>query len=243
VRSATHTPGADSDYIPSRSVYAATHPHLNQLAGLHAMGMMHHHTRSAAFDFKPAYDRRDLSAQYYDAHLRFPQQRYLHHGVVEDVLVDRTPSPSLAFPQSNVALHPQYDPLSQYHHVKVEQQAPSQSQQQHHHHHQQHQPHHHVEHRIDPSLMGHDNGLFETGGYGSMPGMLDSGLGGAGAGAGGDGAVDSHFAAHGFMGLDETLSLEQHAQFLRGAPDEWQIEPLPETAHFDTSWVEPKAEP
>jgi hypothetical protein len=270
MRSATHTPGADSDYIPSRSVYAATHPQQQQLAGMHAMGMLHH-TRSGALDFnaaKPmaaAYDHRDLSGQYYDAHLRNPQQRHLHHGAVEDILARRTPSPSLAFQQPNAALHSHYD-LNQYH-LKTEPQQHQQHQQQvvqhqpqaqqQQHQHQQH-PHqaHHFEHRIDPSLMPHDEALFDAGHFSSsIPSIFaDGGLGGGGGGGGPQqGWQASQLAAavtepesqfsHAFMGgLDETLSLEQHTQFLRGA-DEWQIEPLPETAHFDTSWVEPKAEP
>ncbi|AEO65762.1 uncharacterized protein THITE_2154193 [Thermothielavioides terrestris NRRL 8126] len=250
MRSATHTPGADSDYIPSRAVYAATHSQPHQVAGMHAIGMMHpHHTRSAAFDFNPvkpmpaAYDHRDLPGQYYEAHVRNPQQR-LHHGAVEDALMHRTPSPSLAFPQVNVGLPSHYE-LNQYNH-KVEhspepQFQPQQQQQQHHHHAQ------HLDHRIDPSLLPQDEALFGTGNFNTVPSIFDSGLAApqhtwqaAHLPAGTE--TESQFPHASFLGLDETLSLEQHAQFLKGA-DEWQIEPLPETAHFDTSWVEPKAEP
>ncbi len=257
MRSATHTPGADSDYIPSRSVYAATHAHAHaqQLAGMHAMNMLHH-TRSATIDFNGmgrampgAYDHRDLSGQYYDAaaHLRNPQQRHLQHGVVDDVLVRRTPSPSLAFQQPNAALHQHYD-ISQYH-IKVEPQAQPQQQQ---HPSQQHQvqaqhQHHapHFEYRIDPSLMPQDDALFDAGNF-NVPSMFDGALGGTQQAwqtsqLTAASEPESQFS-HAFMGLDETLSLEQHTQFLRGA-DEWHIEPLPETTHFDTSWVEPKAEP
>ncbi|KAK3310297.1 uncharacterized protein B0T15DRAFT_546847, partial [Chaetomium strumarium] len=249
MRSATHTPGADSDYVPSRSVYAAAHQnqHQHQLAGMQAMGMMHH-TRSAAFDFNPgkpmpaAYDHRDLAGQYYETQFRNPQQRHLHHGVVEDVLVHRTPSPSLAFQQPHDAQHSHYD-LSQYHHNKVEQPAQPQLQV-----HQQQQQQQHLrqfEHRIDPSLVPQDEILFDAANFNSIPSMFDGGLGGAQqswqtAQLGAGNEADSQFS-HAFLGLDETLSLEQHAQFPRGA-DEWQIEPLPEAAHFDTSWVEPKAE-
>jgi hypothetical protein len=260
MRSTTHTPGADSDYVPSRSVYTATHAHQQQqqLAGMHAMGMLHHNTRSAAFDFssaKPmtaAYDH-----QYYDAHLRNPQQRHLHHGVVEDV-VRRTPSPSLAFQQHNTGLHSHYElPVTQYA-LKAQQPVQHQPQQTQQQHHQQQQQHHdqHFERRIDPSLMAQEDVLFDTTGFNAVPSVFDGGLGGAAQqgwpttgqqqqqqlGASSTEA-ESQFS-HAFMGggLDETLSLEQHTQFLRGA-DEWQIEPLPETAHFDTSWVEPKAEP
>jgi hypothetical protein len=179
----------------------------------------------------------------------------LHNGVVEDVFVHRTPSPSLAFQQPHDGLHSHYD-INQYHHNKFEQSAQPQpqahqQQQQNHHHQQQQQQQqqqqhlHQFEHRIDPSLVPQDETLFDAGNFNSIPSMFDGGLGGAQQswqtaqlGAGND--ADGQYS-HAFLGLDETLSLEQHAQFLRGA-DEWQIEPLPETAHFDTSWVEPKAE-
>ena len=264
MRSATHTPGPDRDYIPSRAVYAATHAHpqVHQLAGMHAMGMLHH-TRSTALDFnnagKPlpgACDHRDLSGQYFDAHMRNPQQRHLHHSVVEDVLVRRTPSPSLAFQHQQHQQHQQPYDMGQYHH-KVEQQLQPQqqhltqqhqSQPQHQQPQHQHQHHaHHFEHRIDPSLMPQEEALFDAGTFNNIPSMFDSGLGGTQHAW----PTTSQLAAatepesqfsHAFMGFDETLSLEQHTQFLRGA-DEWQIEPLPETGHFDTSWVEPKAEP
>jgi hypothetical protein len=248
MRSATHTPGADSDYIPSRSVYAAAHPHPGQFAGMHAMGMLHH-TRSAALDFNPgkpvpgAYDHRDLQGQYYEAHMRNQQQqRHLHRGVVEDV-VHRTPSPSLAFQQPNAGLHPHYD-LNQYH-QKVEQQSvqhhspPQQHQQpqQHQHHGQQ------FEHRIDPSLMPQEEAMFDTGNFNGLPSMFDSGLGATQQNWQATQLTAGHEAesqfSNAFMGLDEPLSLEQQTQFLGG---EWQVEPLPETAHFDTSWVEPKTE-
>jgi hypothetical protein len=254
MRSTTNTPGADSDYVPSRSVYAATHAHQQQLAGVHAMGMLHHSTRSAALDFgsaKPmatAYDQ-----QYYDAQLRDPQQRHLHHGAVEDV-VRRTPSPSLTFQQHNTGLHSHYELTVAQYAVKAEppvHHQPQQAQQQHHHHQQQQQHHaQHFERRIDPSLMAQEDVLFETGSFNTVPSVFDGGLGGTQHGwqtgqqqlAAAGIEAESQFS-HAFMGgLDETLSLEQHTQFLRGA-DEWQIEPLPETAHFDTSWVEPKAEP
>lgn len=257
MRSATNTPNDDSDYVPSRSVYAATHPHPQQFAGLHGVGMLH--PGRPALDFasgKPmatAYNHRELAGQYYETHTRNPAQRHLHHGVVEDVLIRKTPSPSLAFQQQpHPVLHSHYE-LNQYqtHGQSIEQPAQSYSQSQPHPQpHQQHQQHQHhgghFEHRIDPSLMPHEEALFDTGNFGSVPGLFDGGLGSAQQSwqtahlaAGHEG--ESQFA-HAFLGLDETLSLEQHAQFLRGA-DEWHIEPLSETAQFDTSWVEPKAEP
>jgi hypothetical protein len=248
MRSATHTPGADSDYMPSRSVYAATHPH--QLAGMQAMGMLHH-TRSAALDFnagKPlagVYDNHGLPGPYYDAQMRTPQQRHLHHGGIEDGLARRTPSPSRAFQQPNAGMHSHYDP-NQYHHHMVEQQLQPQSQAALHHQHQQsqhhQQQHHHArhfEHRIDPSLMAQEDVLFDAGSFNGIPSMFESGLGStqqtwqstqltAAAEA------ESQFS-HTYMGgLDETLSIE-HAQYLKGADDEWQVEQLPESAHFDTS--------
>jgi hypothetical protein len=256
MRSATHTPGADSDYIPSRAVYAATHAQAQQLAGMHAMNMLHHTRSAAALDFNNVgrampgvYDHRGLSGQYYEAaQMHNPQQRHLHHGVVEDVLVRRTPSPSLAFQQPNAGLHQQHYDVGQYHlkiepQVQSQQHAPQQRQPQP----QQQQHHaHHFEHRIDPSLMPQEDALFDAGNFNNMPSLFDGGLGGTqqawqASQLTAASEPESQFS-HAFMGLDETLSLEQHTQFLRGA-DEWQIEPLPETTHFDTSWVEPKAEP
>jgi hypothetical protein len=244
VRSATHTPGADSDYIPSRSVYAATHPHPGQLAGMHPMGMMHQ-TRPNALDFHPGkplpgpYEYREFQGQYYEPHMRNQHQRHLHHGA-DDILMHRTPSPSLAFQQSHAGLQPHYD-LNQYH-QKVEHQ-PIQHQSQPHQH-QQHPHHgHQLEHRIDPSLVPQDDNLFDTGSFNGLPSMFDGGLSAtqqawhAPQSATAEG--ESQFS-NAFMGLDEPLSLEQQTQYLGG---EWQVEPLPETAHFDTSWVEPKSEP
>ncbi|KAL2137074.1 hypothetical protein VTI74DRAFT_9680 [Chaetomium olivicolor] len=244
MRSATHTPGADSDYIPSRSVYAATQ---QQLANMHALGMLQH-TRSATLDFgKPlpaAYDHRELPGQYYDAHLRVAQQRHLHHGGVED-LIRRTPSPSLAFQQP---VHSQYE-LSPYNHKVEPQPQPGHSSHMQHSQHQTGAPRFDT-HQIDPSLMSQEEALFDTAenSFSSMPSLFDGGLGAGSTqstwqstgslGAPGTEA-DSQFS-HAFLGLDETLSLEQHTQFLRGA-DEWQIEPISE-GHFDASWVEPKTE-
>ncbi|KAK3299098.1 uncharacterized protein B0H64DRAFT_316612 [Chaetomium fimeti] len=243
MRSATHTPGADSDYIPSRSVYAATHPHPSQYAGMHTMGMPQQ-TRSTALDFSPGkplpgpYDHRDFQGQYYEPQ-RNQHQRHLHHGV-DDVFVHRTPSPSLAFQQTHAGQQSHYD-LNPYH-QKVEHQPIHQSQP---HQHQQH-PHHapQFEHRIDPSLIQQDDALFDNGGFNTLPTMFDGGLGmtqqawhTAQSTAGAE--TESQFS-NAFMGLEEPLSLEQQTQYLGG---EWQVEPLPETAHFDTSWVEPKTEP
>ncbi|KAK4128319.1 hypothetical protein N657DRAFT_585182 [Parathielavia appendiculata] len=265
IRSTTHTPGADSDCGPSRSVYAAVHAQQqqHQLTGMHPMGMLRNNARSAALDVNSAktmaaaYDRRDhLMGQYYEAHFRNQQQRHLHHGAVVEDFVRRTPSPSLAFQQHNAGLHSHYElPNVTQYALKAE--PPTQHQQtlhsqpsQQHHHQQQHHAQQ-FEHRIDPSLMPQEDVLFDAGTNfnNAMAGMYDGGLGGT-TQHGWQTGTGQHLAnpeaesqfSHAFgMGLDETLSLEQHTQFLRGA-DEWQIEPLPETAHFDTSWVEPKAE-
>jgi hypothetical protein len=100
-----------------------------------------------------------------------------------------------------------------------------------------------LEHRIDPSLVPQDDNLFDTGSFNGLPSMFDGGLSAtqqawhAPQSATAEG--ESQFS-NAFMGLDEPLSLEQQTQYLGG---EWQVEPLPETAHFDTSWVEPKSEP
>ncbi|EAQ90810.1 hypothetical protein CHGG_02745 [Chaetomium globosum CBS 148.51] len=235
IRSATHTPGADSDYIPSRSVYVATHPHPNQLRGLHPMGMMHQ-TRSTALDFhsgKPLpgpYEYRGFQAQYFEPHMR-NQQRHLHHGA-DDVAMHSTPSPSSVFQQSH------YD-LSQQYHPKVEQQQIQHQSQSH-----QHQQHHQFEHRIDPSLVPQDDGLFDPGSFNTVPSMFDGSLSAtqqtwhtSQSAAAGEG--ESQFS-NALMGLDDPLSFEQQAQYMGG---EWQVEPLTETAHFDTNWVDPKTEP
>ncbi|KAK3906214.1 hypothetical protein C8A05DRAFT_40950 [Staphylotrichum tortipilum] len=260
MRSATLTPGADSDYqIPSRGLYAATHPHQHQLAGLHAMGMLHH-TRSAAasLDFHsgktlPAvYDHRELAAQYYDTSMRNPQQRHLHHAaVVDDGLARRTPSPSLAFQPHHTGLHGHYN-LGRYHH-KVEQQAiqPQQQQQQAP---QQHRPQqyqgHHFEHRIDPSLMPHDDALFNTSDFNTIPGMFAGDLGVTQQTwpttqlAAVDPVAESQYS-HVYTGLDQTLSVEETEQFMNRA-DQWILEAPPETGEFEppAGWpaVVPKVE-
>lgn len=242
MRSATHTPHDEADYLHSQAVYAVTHPLPHQLAGMHGLGMMQ---QRSALDFnlgKPiatGFDHRELPGQYYETHMGNPQQRHLHPGMVEDALMRKTSSPSMAFQQPHTGQHSHYE-LGQFQTQGqgVELSAHSQ--------HQQHHPHApHYEHRIDPSLLPHEEALFDSSTYSSIPNLFDSGLGGAQQAwqpaqqAGNE--PESQFS-HAFLGLDETLSLEQHAQYLRGA-DEWQIEPLPDTTQFDTSWAEPKAEP
>lgn len=240
MRSATNTPNDDGEYIPSRSVYAPTQ-HAPQLPGMHGMGMLHQ--GRSALDFHMAkpmatgYDH----GHYYETHIRNPQQRHLH-GLVEDVLIRKTPSPNMAFQQPHGGLHSHYELSNLYQAPGQRGEQPAQPQHQQHRHH-----HHHFEHRIDPSLMPGEDALFDTGHFNNLPTMFDGTLGGtqpswqaASQQLGASTEGDSQFSP--FLGLDETLSVEQHTQFLRGA-EEWQIEPLPETTQFDTSWVEPKAEP
>ncbi len=267
MRSATHTPGADSDYISSRALYAATHPHQHQLAGLQAMNMLHHTRSAASLDFHsgkglPAvYDHRVLAAQYSEPPMRNPQQRHLHHGAVDDMLVRRTPSPSLAFQQHHAGLHGQYD-LGQYH-IKVEQQPiPPQPQQQPQQQQQQHRPQQHqsqhFEHRIDPSLMPHDDALFNTTDFNTLPGMFAGDLGVTQQTwpttqlAAVDPVADSQFS-HVYTGLDQTLSVADQTlsvneteQFMNRA-DQWIIEATAETGEFEpvAGWsaIVPKVEP
>ncbi|KAK4245649.1 hypothetical protein C7999DRAFT_42869 [Corynascus novoguineensis] len=237
MRSATHTPGADSDYVPGRSVYATTHAQPNQFAGMQAPGMLHH-TRSAGLGFDPGrslpgtYDH--LQAQYYEACMRnqqhqqhLHQHRHLQPGVGEDGLVHRTPSPSLTLQEQTVGLHPHYD-LGQYQPKIGPQSTQDQS-----------QPHQHqLENRIDPSLMPQDDSMFDTG---NGLNMFDGGLGAnqqtwLATQLASVTEAESQFV-NAFMGLEEPLSLEQQTQFLKG---EWQVETLPETAHLDAGWVEQK---
>ncbi|KAK4131966.1 hypothetical protein BT67DRAFT_408036 [Trichocladium antarcticum] len=250
MRSATNTPNDDSDYIPSRSVYAATHQHQHPLAGLHGMAMQYQ--SRAALDYhtgRPMTASYDPQGQYYETHIRNQQQRHLHHSMVEEAMIRKTPSPSMAF-QNHPALHSQYD-HGQYQPQapRLEQPSQSQSQSQHEQHQHQHQHPHlasHFEHRIDPSLAPADDSLFDAASFGGISNMFDGTLG-AGqqswdtAQLASANDADSQFS-HAYMGgLDATLSLEQQTQYLRGA-DEWQIEPLGDTTQFDTSWVDPRTE-
>ncbi|GAB1311215.1 Transcription factor ste11 [Madurella fahalii] len=261
MRSATHTPHDEADYLHSQAAYAATHPLPHQLVGMHGLGMMQ---QRPGFDFSQGksmaagYDHRELPGQYYETHIGNPQQRHLHSGMVEDALMHKSSSPSMVFQQLHAGQHLHYE-LGQFqtHGQGVEQSAQSQHQHQHQHQQPQHQqPQHqqpqqhnphapHYEHRIDPSLLPHEEALFDSSNYNSIPNLFDGGLGGAQQAWQPTQLVgnepENQFS-HAFLGLDETLSLEQHAQYLRGA-DEWQIEPLPDTTQFDTSWAEPKVEP
>ncbi|KAL2269872.1 hypothetical protein VTJ83DRAFT_2056 [Remersonia thermophila] len=281
MRSATHTPGGDSDYMATGSLHAAAYAHSQHFAGMHAMGLLQH-PRPTALDFhlaKPlsgVYGNRSLAGQYYDAHFGASPSQHLQHlqqqqQQQQDGLPShhqqRTPSPSLAYSQhQHPSMHLHYQAHGQVHNTEHLQ------------HQQQHAAHHHPasqQQHIDPLLMPHEDAavLFDAAGHlnDSLPGLFDTtGLAGTaaitGAGTGtqhqpswqqqqhqpagasltsaavpGPSDSNSHFNQSFMAGLDETLSLEQHTQFLRGA-DEWQIEQLPETTHFDTSWVEPKGE-
>ncbi|KAK3989194.1 hypothetical protein QBC44DRAFT_89835 [Cladorrhinum sp. PSN332] len=240
MRSSTNTPNDDREYIPSRSVYAATHHPLMM------QGMGGPHQSRSAFDFPGSlargigsgYDGRDMANHYYQ------QQRHLHSGAIEDVLMRKTPSPSLAF-QSTHGLHSHYD-LSQYHHPAPHQQqldhASHPSSQPHSQSHPQPQ---HFDQRIDPSLMSQEDLLFDSvGNLNSMSALYENGAGSSQQSwqttqLTGNHEPESQFQT--FAGLSETLSVEPHAQYLRDA-DSWQVENLPDTGHFDSSWAETKAE-
>ncbi|KAJ4295764.1 hypothetical protein N0V88_004466 [Collariella sp. IMI 366227] len=116
IRSATHTPGADSDYAAHHAYAAAAHhqqQQQQQLANMHAMGMLHrhphhHHSRSSSggLDFAKPYDH--LSGPYYDPHLRPTQQHqqrhhHLHPSVVDDIFRRSSPaSPSSSHRSSSL---------------------------------------------------------------------------------------------------------------------------------------------
>ncbi|CAP65005.1 uncharacterized protein PODANS_1_13940 [Podospora anserina S mat+] len=255
MRSATNTPNDDGDYIPSRSVYAATH---HPLMGLHGLGP--HHQNRSAFEFsnpgKPmpsAYDTRGLTNTFYESHIQNTQRSHLHPGMIEDVLMRKTPSPSMAFQQHTHGLPSHYE-LNQYHHPQHtrpshEQQAHSQSQSQGH---SQPQPPR-FEHRIDPSLMSHEelfNGTNNLNNINNSISNLFDGTGLAGTNNSQHGWQTGQLTSnnnpenqfsHFNLGLDNTLSVEQHSQFLGGA-DEWRMEPLSEGAHFEANWAETKAD-
>ncbi|KAK3330309.1 hypothetical protein B0H66DRAFT_572421 [Apodospora peruviana] len=256
-RSTTKTPADDmeSDYYPGRSLYG---PPSYPLTGIHGLGISHQ--GRSAFEYSnpgklapSTYDHRDMpgGGQYYE--VRNPA-RHLPHGMIEDVMISRSHSPAHAFhPQHH---QPQGLPMpyhgggpayhGQQHHPPQPQGVGGGA--------QSHRIEHH--HRIDPSL---------------MPSSMFDGSGGPGGGSSG-GGIDSmllegefggtprtHQAwqpttapdsddggqySSGFLGLDETLSIdqtamEQQAQLLRGNPGEWQRQELPDTEQFDMSWMDP----
>ncbi|KAK4192632.1 hypothetical protein QBC35DRAFT_482850 [Podospora australis] len=251
MRSATNTPNDDREYIPSRSLYASAHH--QHLMGLHAgLGGQDHQSRNV-FDFSnpgksvpSAYDSRDFN-HFFDTQAR-GSSRHLHADMMENMMMRKTPpSPSMAFqttPHGLQSHHP-YD-LSQYHHTAVE--PPSQLSTHPHSHshvHSQSQPQR-FEHRIDPSLMSEDlfsqsntlnhtlNPLFDGGGFGggSQQAWQSSQL------------STNHEAEEqysNFMGLNETLSVEQTTAYLKNT-DDWQMETLPAETHFETSWTDTKTE-
>lgn len=96
--------------------------------------------------------------------------------------------------------------------------------------------------------MPQDDILFDPSNFNGLSGMIDGGLDG-----GLDGAAQETWSgtqlpagtepesqfSNAILGLDDPLSAEQQAQYFGG---NWQVEQIPESAHFDTNWVEPKAE-
>ncbi|KAK3394538.1 hypothetical protein B0H63DRAFT_49222 [Podospora didyma] len=278
-RSTTKTPidDMDDDYVPSRSVYGAAMAYQlsqQQHQQHHAMGMLPHQNRSAYEYSNPGkpmptpYDHRDMTGQFYETYVRNPQRHMPHAGMVEDVMMHKSPSPSLIFQQHHLHHSPQMQTLQGHHGLDLYYQghSPAGEPQHHQQHHQQqqqqqqqhHQPQQRFEHRIDPSLMPHeaasmldpshalDNLLYESSGLANAPAWQTAGTqpGGGGAGSNRGGDSEQQFAdafMSGGGGLDETLALEQHNQYLQGGADEWQIEDLPgdAVAQFDTSWVDP----
>lgn len=243
-RSTTKTPneGVDGDYLRPQSGYGMGpyHP-----IGDHGGMGLSHHQNGSAFDFSnpgqsmpPPYGHRDMPGQYYETQVRNQQHRsgMHHHSLVEDVMMHKTPSPSLAFqqlthPSSQLhpPLHGHYD-LGQYHgHSPAsEPLPPSQSQPQHRFDH----------HRIDPSL--HDPPLMDSHALSNL--LFDTDLGNVPQSwqtvhlpTGPDDAEGGQYSDP-FMSYDETLPMDQNASLLKG---DWEIEPLSDTAQFDTSWEDP----
>ncbi|KAK1828222.1 hypothetical protein QBC39DRAFT_156518 [Podospora conica] len=235
----SHHGGLDSEYSPPpRSLYGM--PQYGYGGGISP------HTRSA-FEFNnpgkhlpQAYDHRDMGgASYYETQVHHRQPR-MHHpgGVVEDIMLHKTPSPGLPFSSANQGranMHSHYS-MAQYstHSPGMEaQQLPPPPQPQ------------RFEHRIDPSLMGHEGGMYDG------DNLFFDGNNMAGAQQAWTPSLhlaanqgnEGHFAesylsgAGGGGGLDETLSVEQQTQYLRGA-HEWEIEPLADGSAFDASWAE-----
>jgi hypothetical protein len=276
LRSATHTPPGDSDYMSPGSIYTNTQVQPQPFAaGIHPMSFLTQQARGG-FDYhhltKPlggGFPNHGLSTtNYFDAQYRGPAQQLqqLQQPLHADGLANhhhRGPSPSMAFQQqSNAGMHAHYL-NSQSHGAAAEHQLL-----QSHQHHSQ-PASQRLEQRIDPLLMPHDNsGMLEASHLdSSLQSLFDGSLAGSAAAAGtGAGATSQNnwqqqttthitTSAAGTVAatatataefslmaeLEETLSLEQHTQFLRGA-DEWHIEQLPEGTGFDTNWVEPKAD-
>ncbi|KAK5651757.1 hypothetical protein OQA88_11719 [Cercophora sp. LCS_1] len=223
-RSTTRTPNDDPD--PPRSAYSASS---FQYMGLHSLGMPQQQNRSA-FEYtnpgKPMpspYDSRDLPGQYYQTQIH-NQTRGIHRGMVEDVVMRKTPSPTFAFQsgQSHYGLghYPSHSPGPE--HQNQTSQQPQR-----------------FEQRIDPSLLPQEGSMFD--GVHSvlfdnsgMPNHHQQVWPHLPTGS----ESESQFATDSYLpGLEETLSIEQQTQFLR--PDDWQIEPLGDNSQFDNSWVDP----
>jgi hypothetical protein len=102
------------------------------------------------------------------------------------------------------------------------------------------------EHRIDPSLMGHEGGMYDAGSVGglffegnNMPGSQQAWPPSMHLAGNQDneGNFTESYLSGGGGGLDETLSVGQQTQFLKGA-HEWEIEPLADSSTFDGGWGE-----
>ncbi|KAK0733361.1 hypothetical protein B0T26DRAFT_736306 [Lasiosphaeria miniovina] len=247
-RSTTKTPneGVGGDYLRPQSGYGMGPYH--PIGDHGGMGLSHHQNRSA-FDFSnpgrsmpPPYGHRDMPGQYYETQVRNQQHRsgIHHHGLVEDVMMHKTPSPSLAFQQlthPSSQLHPPlhgHYGLGQYHgHSPASEPlllplSPSQP-----------LPLHRFDHhRIDPSL--HDPPLMDSHAFNNL--LFDTDLGTvpqswqtAHLPTGHDDAEGGQYSDP-FMSYDETLPMDQNASLLKG---DWEIEPLSDTAQLDTSWEDP----
>ncbi|KAK3337309.1 hypothetical protein B0T19DRAFT_455022 [Cercophora scortea] len=250
-RSTTKTPNDDfdSDYYPSRPVYGMSQ---YPLGDLHGMGM----SSLGRSDFgysnpgKPMpapYDHRELAGQYYETHIRNPP-RYLPAGMIEDVMMRKTPSPSLVFQQHSSSQHSHHGlgGGGQYHQQQHQQhQQQHQSQQSHlsaaGQHHQTQQPPR-LEHRIDPSLMPvpHAGAMFDANTMFDSSGLGDHGQPSWHTASGND--ADGQYSV-GFLGLDDPLSMDHaidQANFLRGNPNDWHREELPEAEQLESlTWADP----
>ncbi|KAK1757589.1 hypothetical protein QBC47DRAFT_296234 [Echria macrotheca] len=231
-RTMTNTPShdADDDYVPPRSIHGVT---MFPYQGMYGMAAMN--PNRSAFEYSnpgkpmPApYDHRDLAGQYYETHVR-SQQRPIHQGTIEDVVMRKTPSPNFTYR----SMHSHYDPGHYASHSPYQSQSPvmepqppppppmAQPQR--------------LEHRIDPSLMPQEGSIYDPG---NLNLFLDS--------ATQQSWAPSHFTSGGepegqfndaLLGLEDTMSAEQHVQYLRGA-DDWQVESIADAGQFDTSWMD-----
>ena len=255
MRSTTKTPadeledyyngGGSSMYGPPHGYHTHAHTH-GQLADIRSLGM----GNRSAYEFpnpgkviSSQYDPRDISAagQYYETTRLQHNPRQLAHGMIEDVMISSSGGNKPGPHSPSQMFHPTHHLYpSQYHDQPASHHSLLQPQQQTH--------RGDYEHRIDPSLM------FDTAGSSGMASMLlESGLPPPQQQqqqqqqstwqTGNSGEVEGGGYTTGYLGLDETLSMdhasmEQQAQLLRGNPGEWHREELPETEQFDMSWMD-----